>query len=378
MSRIRLLLFVGLGGCTSVAPCAEGTLFLELTFGDRALGGDRLRVDITVAGNSAQSVVSYGGRSSGDFQVDFPHGYPSGAQASVMVTAVQGTTEVARGSASGILQQTCTRFQVSLSGLDGGVAADGSVDLDMETDAGADMAAPDAASDMATIDMVTPDMTTVGDICMQTGAATACASMGYLFCDGFEGSFPGTWATDVTANAQVTLAGSPVCRGTRSFRSSSNGPAPQRALIFRTMSLPNPTYVRFFVNVPVLTSAMYDAAFLAIAGSGFSTYLRFHPSAGALYVNRDFATPDSASFQALPTGRWVCLEVAITFATSGGRITVTSDESLRLDQNNIATLPPGGGTPNLLTLGMVNTRDVGASDMFFDEMVVSSSPIGCR
>jgi hypothetical protein len=116
----RALLFLALSGCQSVRPCADGTLFLDLTVGGATTGATELRVDATIGTMTLHSSVPYAGQTSGGVALDFPGGYPADQLATVTVIAVQGTMVLAQGSASTTLGAHCTKLSLTLTTPDGG------------------------------------------------------------------------------------------------------------------------------------------------------------------------------------------------------------------------------------------------------------------
>jgi hypothetical protein len=120
-----LLCLALLAGCHPVRTCADGTLLLDLTLGSVAASADRIRVDAVVGGQTLHSEVPYTGQPSGSLALDFPRGYPAGQSIALTVTAANGATPLASGSASGTLSGSCARLAIALTGVDGGPAGGG-------------------------------------------------------------------------------------------------------------------------------------------------------------------------------------------------------------------------------------------------------------
>jgi hypothetical protein len=109
-----------LAACHSVRPCADGTVFLDLSFGTLASGADHLDVDATVGNQSWRTQVAYAGQPSGSLALDFPSGYPAGQPITLVVTAARGGDELARGFVAATLSDGCAHLAVALGGVDGG------------------------------------------------------------------------------------------------------------------------------------------------------------------------------------------------------------------------------------------------------------------
>jgi hypothetical protein len=114
-------------------------------------GIDRLSIDLSVNGAAlapGQLALTPGNRAGGGVEVDFPKGYPAGADLLVVVTAWAGANPVVTRSARQTLAPSCS-----------------SLELDFTTDAGADAgrdAAPGDGSDASGIDGDAAGATTGG------------------------------------------------------------------------------------------------------------------------------------------------------------------------------------------------------------------------
>ena len=125
---------VGQLGCGQIRPCRTGTVFLTIRL-SAADGIDRLSIDLAVNGASSlapgELALAPGNRAGGGVEVDFPKGYPAGAEVVVVVTAWAGANPVGTRSARQTLAPSCS-----------------SLELDFTTDAGAgrDTPASDAGA----------------------------------------------------------------------------------------------------------------------------------------------------------------------------------------------------------------------------------------
>jgi hypothetical protein len=235
-----------------------------------------------------------------------------------------------------------------------------------------------------------PDMTAVGNVCMQSGAATACAGKGYLFCDGFESasgsSFPGWITVVINGGASGTTSNvvtTPTCRGTKAFEAVGKGGG-QEVWLAGGLTLPSTVHIRSFVYVPPTSdwpTMSYTNLMSVYDGSTLhSVAVRFSDTAGKLYINRNFDSQSNLpSVGPFATGRWVCVELAVQSANSGGRATLSIDGKVVGDYTNIDTLANGDAYDHFgVGLDTTEAGTTGTADVFFDEVVVSNSAIGCN
>jgi len=261
----------------------------------------------------------------------------------------------------------------------------GSVALD------AAVGAPDLSSKIPDLSSspdlkVAPDLAALPDVCHQTGAATACALGSYLLCDGFEGD-SGTmflgWTDSVSANGSVAAATTPVCRGVTSMHAHVSGGA-QAARIYRNaLALGMAAYVRTFLYIPTgtdWTTLSYGDYYEFGDGSGGTVNIRFGGTEGKIYVERSFAA-NEPEVGTLPRAQWICLEMYVAFSSTAGHVTLWINEAMVADYPSIPTLNPAGNSlPTFLALGENGTLSgsTGMIDLYVDEVVVSTTPIGCH
>jgi hypothetical protein len=232
----------------------------------------------------------------------------------------------------------------------------------------------------------TPDLLPAPDVCQQSGGATACAGGGYILCDGFEGDsgamFAG-WTNGTTMNGTVAAVAMPVCRGKTALQAHAVGGAQAARLYRNTLTLGTAAYVRAFLYLPSATdwtTLSYGNFFELGDGVGGTVNLRFGGTPGKVYVERSFvANPPETGM--LLRDRWICLEMYVLFSKTNGRVTVFTDETMIGDYPSSPTLNPASfSPPNYLSVGENGTLagSTGTIDVYFDEVVVSSTPIGCH
>jgi hypothetical protein len=156
---------LAVAGCTDVAPCKQGTLFLSVTLDGAAANADHLVIDVSVDGGGVSETVlpHTSGVASGAIEVDFPRGYPSGSKVRVDVTATANGLPVAAGSVSSQLAARCAALAVTVSGalLQDLSTLDTSIDLaknDMPPDMASSDMSPDFASSDGSPDLAWSDM----------------------------------------------------------------------------------------------------------------------------------------------------------------------------------------------------------------------------
>ena len=215
--------------------------------------------------------------------------------------------------------------------------------------------------------------------------ATGCATAGVVFCDGFEGGvIDPHWTGGVSqTNGTVTVDNTRAYRGAWSLHIHNNAlPAKGSADVELNEGQTFPSthfFVRAYVYVP--------SAFGTTEGDIILTEQGVSPFKGVTLglINSTFQTDNSianvtkTSTTTMPRDRWVCVEWEVTLGTSGAT-------ALQVDGQAATNL---GGTQNLsitpapseLGLALVSTAPpssgVAARDVWFDEVMVNPTAIGC-
>jgi hypothetical protein len=244
--------------------------------------------------------------------------------------------------------------------------------VDMSTAAGpADLAGVPPGSDLAT----PPDL---------APPASGCAAAGVAFCDGFEsGVIDAHWDGVNQTNGTVTVDNTRAYRGSWSLHVHNNAlPAKGSADVELNESQTFPSthfFVRAYVYVPsafgntegdIILAEQADAPYqgitLGLVNSSFQT-------------SNSIANVTKTSTTAMPRDQWVCVEWEVQLGTSGStvlQVNGTAATNLGGTQNLsvnpapselglalAATAPPNGGVP--------------ARDLWFDEVMVNPTAIGC-
>lgn len=251
--------------------------------------------------------------------------------------------------------------------------------------AGADFSTANPDLPATPVDLASTDLAG-GDICHQTGGATACALGGYLLCDGFEGDSGSTftgWTNATSANGTLEAVSTPVCRGNTALKAHAVGGS-QHAHVDRNLAFGAAAYLRTFLYIPSTTdwtTLSYANAYeLGDRAGGGTVNVRYGGSPGKIYIQRSFAAnrPEVGS---LPRDRWICVEMYVAFSTTNGRITLWIDETQVDDISGTPTLNPvGSASPTFLAVGENGTLASGTltADVFYDEVVLSGVRIGCH
>jgi hypothetical protein len=132
LSCVRALAAVLLvGGCVHTRPCADGTLFVDVTLDAVTAAADYLQIGVTVDSGATmwQPLAHQPGGDHGSVEVVFPHGWPGpGHRVTVDVIASLRGAFLGEERATLALDDGCGALAVDVAAApDGGVALDGAV-----------------------------------------------------------------------------------------------------------------------------------------------------------------------------------------------------------------------------------------------------------
>jgi len=138
---------------------------------------------------------------------------------------------------------------------------------------------------------------------------------------------------------------------------------------------------RAFVYAPSLPPMR--AGFLSFAQPGppYRFISLGQTEQGLLFHRIALPAPDSAFFvstQAMPLGRWVCLELRVVFGIAG-----SGSAKVFMDDVEVADVAYNGGTIDSPPLSVASSGvyfdapSLPAYDFWLDELVIGSQPIGC-
>jgi hypothetical protein len=219
-----------------------------------------------------------------------------------------------------------------------------------------------------------------------SGAST-CPAGGSPPCTGFENVTPDAPFTTLTRTGCTAVIDSTrACRGSKSLHlttPSSAGGSLLEAFVLEQTFLPTssatPFYVRAFLYV---AAPVGDDNYVVQAYQSFTPYaaatLALHPS-GTLQTGNSVANlPTSPSATHFPMNRWVCVEWRIDTAPSGSiHAYLDGSEVTDIAQTGINTQPSPAFDTVAVGLSENPTGNVGASEMWVDEVRVDTSRIGC-
>jgi len=235
----------------------------------------------------------------------------------------------------------------------------------------ADFAGAPAGSDLS----LPPDM---------TPAASGCATAGVAFCDGFEsGVIDAHWNGINQANGTVTVDNTRAYRGAWSLHIHNNALAAKGSADVELNEGQTFPSTHFFVRAFVLA----PAAFGANEGDFILAEQADTPYQGITLglVNTGFQTSNSiagvtkTSTTMMPRDQWVCVEWEVQLGASGATaLSVNGAAATGLGgTQNLSVTPP----PSSLALALVTTAPAGsgvpARDLWFDEIMVNPTAIGC-
>jgi hypothetical protein len=149
-ARGALLFLLLFAGCTR--RCKDKTLYVTVNLGNGSAAADTLTVTVTVAGGASvtSSLPHKPGAASGQIEIQFPNGYPSGKMVTVNIDALS----------AGVVLATGTSTLQPGSGCDVATVA---VNMSAPDMSGDDMAMEE---DLAGVDFTPPPSCTLGMACM--------------------------------------------------------------------------------------------------------------------------------------------------------------------------------------------------------------------
>lgn len=232
-----------------------------------------------------------------------------------------------------------------------------------------------------------PDAGTAGDAgsVLTPGGPSLCASAGFLFCDGFEGTLS-AWVVD-TSGGEVAIDTTRAFHGTHSLHAHTDAVAVglmpfQKAYVDHQQTWPLIMFVRAFLYIP--------SPYVAQSAAGvLNTFQSVLPYAGAeidLLPNTErlafngFNDPslsgNISSSTALTLEAWHCLEMEIDGENQAFHAYL-DDVELHDLSHDLAGMPP---TLDVLQVGLGFSQALlqPAADVWVDEVAVNGSRIGCH
>jgi hypothetical protein len=222
---------------------------------------------------------------------------------------------------------------------------------------------------------------TINDVLGEAPPLT-CDVPGALLCESFEAPLPSTTSTWVENDAEGALQECVVAGGSG-------------ALVERAVN-DGRIQTRFRLPTPIASGAVHARFYFRINGSSVlpdqTTLFELWDEEAAtenqtsLVLTRAgslaaYVSPGEHVLQApamaLPRDTWVCIELADQLGTGDGSLTVSVDGATVLGGTNLTTMHP-----NPLIVAVLQNQPAPGStgnsvELFFDELVVGTAPIGC-
>jgi hypothetical protein len=364
--RLLASLIALIAGC-GTRDCKDGTLFLTLSYEGATAGADDLDVTITIGTSSVHPAFQPHG--DGDtLQVDFPDGYPAGQTISVDVIAKKSGGALGEGHAVTPLANSCTALALTVNpfAADGGVISDSAMPPP-----------PDLAFDATTQDIL-PGCPTGKPLFSDTFAGGAINPTWYVLNAG-SGSYAIDTMVGHTDSRSLHLRGGPFqvnggyVEGVGESQSLQNNP--QRLFVRAWVFLPAngilANDVRLFdfsarqvMNTPALSLVVTDTYGLTVR-NGIPTN-PITVSTGAHVV---------------PPLKWFCLEVEGVFAKPNAFNVWIDGQPIGAISGNTPMVPAGGPIDSLeleiLQIFAANAQP-NPFDVYIDDVVVDTCPIGCN
>jgi hypothetical protein len=221
-------------------------------------------------------------------------------------------------------------------------------------------------------------------ICGSGTARTACSGQ-YLFCDSFEKEKTtnlSSWSDRVVdgSGAKLETCDAVVCRGALSLKAAAGTSADAHAFVVKQMSVPSTVYLRTAVYVEPGSMPWVNLIGLQSSSPSAEIALRFTDKPGKMTIARDFgsSTQESAPFDGITPGRWSCVEMRVDTSNRSGRVTVSIDGKRVADLESLATIGNGASHYDQVLLGIDQTeKQPSPTTWYFDELAISTAPIGC-
>jgi hypothetical protein len=208
-------------------------------------------------------------------------------------------------------------------------------------------------------------------------------------CNGFEGaSVDPPWYTLTRTGCAATIDNTRACRGSKSIHVTlPNMSGLLEAFVFETMLTPsaNTIYFRGFFYFPA-NLGYYTALIQAYQSFGpdFRALTLTGSSNGTFHIDNasiDPPTYSNDSAMHFPLNRWVCVEMKLVSSASGaGTVTTWIDGAQQndIDVTNATTEP--SPAYDVVSFGIsenAGATTVPAEEVWIDEVLVDTQPIGC-
>jgi hypothetical protein len=210
-----------------------------------------------------------------------------------------------------------------------------------------------------------------------------CDIDGALVCEAFDGPLPTEYSTSLEDEMSAFIQDCEVARGTGALHYASEAPGQSQTRILLSEEVASgPLHARFFVRIGgqmVLPEQLQLLEFWDRGGtSGPERISVFVSSDGnpRVYVGSSNTTLEPSPSTPLPRDTWVCLEVILDIQDLNGGAALLIDESPLVSGSGFDSQPtePIG----IVVIEGQPTTDTEGVDVYLDDLVVASDPIGCQ
>lgn len=219
------------------------------------------------------------------------------------------------------------------------------------------------------------------DFDLEAAPADACTRPNSLLCETFDEPLPERTSTWIEGGMSVELQDCLVDVGAGAIRYRGTGDAfSQTRFQLAEPAGDGNLHVRFTVRVPsavVLPPQLQLFELWNAPGGSDERATVFLSSSGlpSLYVGASNETLEAAPRFALPRDQWVCFEMSLTLADGDGSAALDVDGERAVERSGIATL--GAAPFSVAVVEALLTSAASEVDVYLDDLIVSTAPVGC-
>ncbi len=236
---------------------------------------------------------------------------------------------------------------------------------------------------------------TSGSLCGRSSPVSTCPGS-FLFCDGFENESGQTfsqWSTFFAddfkggaANLGTTIAvdSTEACLGVNALHASTGGQNQEAVVVRDFTGWPNPVHIRFFLFIKQLGSKSGLVEFRNGNGD-FSSLFVAPPSGSGTTSHFGFESIFTSNLSTIGSdltlahNQWLCVELTMTLDANNGAVHVDLDGNALGDLSGLETQSKSDAMDRI-AVGPITEDDAGilaVNEIYFDEVAVSPSAIGC-
>jgi hypothetical protein len=209
--------------------------------------------------------------------------------------------------------------------------------------------------------------------------STACDLAGALLCEGFDAPVPATYATEYFGPMTAAVQDCMVRQGSGAlhFDASAFG------WVQTQMRLPapiasGPLYARFYAYLPSGFSipdylVMFELWSQAANSEGKLSVEAI--SSNALEIQFSDRSAYAASPASLLRDQWMCIELALDVAPSGGTASLSVNGTRVIEATNVVTSPPA--PISVAVVEALPSPESTRVELVIDELAIATQPIGC-